>query len=224
VAYIKALWKHWWALMSSAIFTAIGVYGAWQQKGNSWIVGVSFAAAIALFFVASFREWNEEHKARGVAESALNDQVPKPSLEYSAQHALQHMTYSGLLVPNCGKNSAFKITLVCDPVGKLRLRFDDMPIQRIDPGENHPIRVHMEQLGDNGIWCSQGGTPGMQIEMCFDRMDTGDERQEIPVTIKYFDYDGKQEHASRWFILRDGAMFADKRIWCEMAQAAGSAS
>jgi hypothetical protein len=71
MAYLRALWKHWWALMSSAVFTAIGVYGAWQQKGSGWIVGVSFAAAIALFFVASFKAWNEEHE-RLLAEIARN--------------------------------------------------------------------------------------------------------------------------------------------------------
>jgi len=205
-----------------------------MSRGDWWTVAVTLVLAGASYFiggakiavaalVVGFGIGLYLHLTRGTQETRASG--PQPSLEYSAQQAQQHMTHSGLFVRNCGDKSAFKTTLICDPVGKLRLRFDDMPIQRIEPDSSHPIRVYMEQLGTNGIWCSQGGTLGMQIEMCFERMDdTGDQRQRIPVTIKCFDYEGKKEHTTRWFILRDGEMFADKRIWCEMAQAAGSAS
>lgn len=60
--YIGALLKHWWTLLSSAIFTAIGLYSLWQGKTNHWTIMASITTALILFFVASFQAWNEEHK------------------------------------------------------------------------------------------------------------------------------------------------------------------
>lgn len=55
--------------MSCAVFTGIAVYAAWRQKTNHWIVEASIAAAIILFFIASFLAWNDERKSRIAAES-----------------------------------------------------------------------------------------------------------------------------------------------------------
>jgi hypothetical protein len=47
--------------MSCAAFTAIGVYVAATNKSNQWVVKVSFAAAILMFFVASYLAWSDQH-------------------------------------------------------------------------------------------------------------------------------------------------------------------
>jgi hypothetical protein len=60
--FFRALWKHWWALMSSAVFTGLGVYAAWQGKTNHWVVAASIIAGVGLFYFAAFRSWKEEHK------------------------------------------------------------------------------------------------------------------------------------------------------------------
>lgn len=59
--FLEALWKHWWALMSSAVLSLISVYAARQHKTNSWVFSVSCVAAVLMFFVAAFRAWNEQH-------------------------------------------------------------------------------------------------------------------------------------------------------------------
>jgi integrase len=46
--FSKVLLKHWWALMSSAVFTGIGVYAAWRGKTNQWVVTASIAAGAGL--------------------------------------------------------------------------------------------------------------------------------------------------------------------------------
>lgn len=196
-----------WSVAVTLIVTGIGYFVGGPKAAYGCLI-VGFAIALILHFTRG-------HEANG----------PQLSLEYSAQHAQQHMTYTGLFVHDCGDKSAFNVTLTCEPVGRVRLRFDDMPIQKIDPDNPRPVRLSMEQLGANGVWCSQGGTIGMQIEMLFDRMD-GEYGPplRIPVTIKYFAYGKKRERTSHWFILRDNEMFSEKRIWCAMAQAAGSAS
>lgn len=60
--FLNACLKHWWALMSSAVFTGLGVYAAWQGKTNYWIVAASIVAGAALFYVAAFLAWRDEHK------------------------------------------------------------------------------------------------------------------------------------------------------------------
>jgi hypothetical protein len=218
--YLGALWKHWWALMSSAVFTAIGVYGAWQQKGNSWIVGVSFAAAIALFFVASFKAWNEEHKARDEAEESLNDVSPKLYIEYSETHASHFLTHSGLIVRNTGKRVALKVILSCERT-KVRLLFKDMPIQKIDPDKGESVLVLAEHSNEeNGLWYPIGGTPGEQVRTCLDWLNNMSQAEVIPVTITYTDYGGK-EYAKSCTIQREGKFLGTGRIWCELDPAAG---
>jgi hypothetical protein len=60
--FLNACLKHWLALMSSAVFTGLGVYAAWQGKTNHWIVSASIVAGAALFYVAAFLAWTDEHK------------------------------------------------------------------------------------------------------------------------------------------------------------------
>ena len=60
--FLRALWKRWWALLSSAILTILGLYAFATNKTNSWVVWVSFAAAVAMLLVASALAWNDEHK------------------------------------------------------------------------------------------------------------------------------------------------------------------
>lgn len=60
--FFKALLKQWLALMSCAVFTGLGVFAAWQGKTNHWIVAASIVAGVALFYVAAFLAWKDEHK------------------------------------------------------------------------------------------------------------------------------------------------------------------
>jgi len=53
--------KRWWALLSCAVFTVIGVYAAATNKANSWVVSTTVVAAVAMFIVASYLTWKEEH-------------------------------------------------------------------------------------------------------------------------------------------------------------------
>jgi hypothetical protein len=58
--FIKALCKHWWAMMSSALLTLVGLYALWERKSNQWIVAASIGAALLFFVAAAFLAWNEE--------------------------------------------------------------------------------------------------------------------------------------------------------------------
>jgi hypothetical protein len=69
--YIKAIGKHWWALMSCAVFTILGLYVAYANKSNHWMVRSIFGASLALLFVASIQAWCDEHKRANSLASEL---------------------------------------------------------------------------------------------------------------------------------------------------------
>ncbi len=60
--FVGALLKRWWALMSCAVFTLIGLYALVFDKSNKWTIVAILIAAGLLFLVAAFGAWKEEHK------------------------------------------------------------------------------------------------------------------------------------------------------------------
>jgi hypothetical protein len=72
VEFAKALFKHWWALMSSAVFTGLGIYSAWRAKTSQWIVAASIVLGVGLFFVSAFLAWNDERALRLKLEAQSN--------------------------------------------------------------------------------------------------------------------------------------------------------
>lgn len=55
--FVKAVCGELWALLSCAIFTGIGVWQAFFEKGSHWIIQASFSAAAILLVVAMFLAW-----------------------------------------------------------------------------------------------------------------------------------------------------------------------
>ena len=60
--YLKAIGKHWWALMSCAVFTLLGFYISYANKNNDWAVKGVFVLAVLMLFVACFFAWRDEHE------------------------------------------------------------------------------------------------------------------------------------------------------------------
>jgi hypothetical protein len=96
--FIRAVGKHWWALMSCAIFTGLGVFIAWGNKSNAWAVEASFAAAVICVFIACYLAWRDEHKLF-IAEKERNQ---RPDIEGELFDAfIGEVTFS----PECEKSS-----------------------------------------------------------------------------------------------------------------------
>jgi len=74
--FLAALGRRWWALLSSAVFTMIGLYALITGKSNHWIVAVSIAVGVILFLFASFGAWKEQYDAR-IAAERFNDESKK---------------------------------------------------------------------------------------------------------------------------------------------------
>jgi hypothetical protein len=71
LSYLRALLKHWWALLSSAVFTGIGVYALLEGKSPEWTAWTTICAGTVLFFVAGFLAWRDEHHRATKAESEV---------------------------------------------------------------------------------------------------------------------------------------------------------
>jgi hypothetical protein len=61
--FIKAVCKYWWALMSCAFFTLLGLYILHENKSNQWAVNATFILAGFCLFVACFLAWKDEHQS-----------------------------------------------------------------------------------------------------------------------------------------------------------------
>lgn len=68
--FTKALFRHWWTLLSCAIFTGLTAYTELTNRSNHWSVTASGVAAAGLFFVAASRTWKEEYERRRKLEAA----------------------------------------------------------------------------------------------------------------------------------------------------------
>lgn len=75
--FLMAVWRFWWSLLSCALFTVLGVYAAYTQKSNTWIVYASLSLAGVCLLLACFLAWREEHR-RFTFEVARNQ---KPLLK-----------------------------------------------------------------------------------------------------------------------------------------------
>ncbi len=90
--------------MSCAVFTLIGWYAAVNNKWNSWIVGSTAVAALAMFIIASFLAWKEQY------ERAAEERRPKFILEsgpiISHYEGGKTLVLLGLRITNAGADSA----------------------------------------------------------------------------------------------------------------------
>jgi len=73
-AFGKSLLVHWWALMSCAAFTILGVVVIITQASPVWTLWATFGLAVAMLLVGSFLAWKDEHQK----VIALEDRLRSP--------------------------------------------------------------------------------------------------------------------------------------------------
>ncbi len=60
--YLNAVRKHWWPLMSCALFTLLGMWIFYANKNNAWALRSTFGIAGLCLFWAGYRAWLDEYK------------------------------------------------------------------------------------------------------------------------------------------------------------------
>jgi hypothetical protein len=204
-----ALLKRWWALMSCAVFTFIGLYGLILQKSNRWIIGASFFAAIVLFLVAAFLAWNDEHSAKLKLESDVI--APKIDLGWGPNGSPQ----KHLIIENSGTVDAYDLQIQdVSLTPNLKGTFDQ--VTRLRPKGQFIIDPWLTGRG-----ISQAPSKTRDFEMIL--YSSGDLPQEYttstsdgrlaeircPLVIAFKDYGGNQYEASFEFVT-DTLRYIDK--------------
>ena len=75
--FIAALLRKWWALMSCAAFTILGLWASIENKSNAWVVSGIITLAVIFFLVAAFGAWCQEHSNFLSAERKASELSPQ---------------------------------------------------------------------------------------------------------------------------------------------------
>lgn len=198
ITFAKALAKRWWASMSCAVFTLLGMYAAATNKSNSWMFWACCIAAAVFFFVASFGAWNEEHQARLKeqarrleVEKRLADEEPKivlglfPTPDWTD---LDSQTGFLLKLTNYGKRPAINVRVkpIRSKAGILMMHFEEKDVLPAD-SIYHPI-AHgiidgkgINSQGRRALWEFFHNCSAEQTTEVFDVLirfvDLGEEKQ-----------------------------------------------
>jgi hypothetical protein len=157
--FFKALFKHWWGLMSCAAFTFAAIFAGFAHKTADWVVGVSCGLGLVFFLIAAYLAWRDEYLRASTSEKALEGlkrtieherAMPHILLEYATIGKQYKYVVAGLqdinpdlvtefTVVNCSDVDAFQLYL--DP--EVRIGDLDMvlygPIKRIPRNDRRPM-------------------------------------------------------------------------------------
>lgn len=89
--FLKAILRHWWALMSCAAFTLLGVWATYAQKDRLWIVGASLGLALVCLVVAAYRTWADEHEAWSKENQMVRRLMEEPTLAIAVHGIPTHV-------------------------------------------------------------------------------------------------------------------------------------
>src|SRR3984885_10362042 len=60
--FVKGIFSHWWALMSCAAFTFLGIWTAYANRSREWVLWSSFSLSLVFLLVAAYRTWLAENR------------------------------------------------------------------------------------------------------------------------------------------------------------------
>jgi hypothetical protein len=75
ILFLNAIIRYWWALMSCAAFTFLGIYVAAFNKGRDWVLWGSFLLGITFLLVAAYKAWLTEYDKRTAEKRHLSADV-----------------------------------------------------------------------------------------------------------------------------------------------------
>jgi hypothetical protein len=185
-SFFRAVLGRWWALMGSAILTAIGFYALVANKSASWMIAVELIAAVLLFYVAVHGAWNDERIARLEAERSADHAKPNFALEVVDE--IHAYTPSGYFfwITNCGERSVRNVTFhpIRSKGSKHYIRLDPQVV--LDPHKRTPLTFHCGVEGEPfGIL---EGNSGRLVLFCDDNPDKAP-RLAFDVAIRCLDGD-----------------------------------
>jgi hypothetical protein len=155
--YLNAVRKHWWTLMSCALFTGLGMWILYADKSNAWAIRATFALATFCLLIACYLAWHDEHARVRFLEnekSKLHDKYfdERPLLGIETHSVEGPKTWREHPVPvtfsihhlSGRVPTAIRFEPIPSLLGKFSLHFGAVP-----HAEKHPkgIRYRVDQVG-----------------------------------------------------------------------------
>jgi hypothetical protein len=157
IAFGLALGKKWWALMSCALFTGLGMWIFYADKSNAWAIRATFALAAFCVLIACYLAWRDQH----VRVRVLEDEKSKLQDRYFDERPLLGIETHSVEGPKTWREHQVPVTFsihhlsgrvptaihfepILSILGKFSLHFDAVP-----HAEKHPKSVgyRVEQVG-----------------------------------------------------------------------------
>ena len=89
--------RYWWALMSCAAFTFLGIWATYAEKGREWILWASITLALASVLVAAYRAWAKEHQLWAEERQKVEVLTAKPDITVAVHGIFAHVTQGNQL-------------------------------------------------------------------------------------------------------------------------------
>jgi hypothetical protein len=220
--YCKAVGRHWWALLSCALFTGLGVYILCAHKSNEWAVKATFALAALCLLIACFLAWRDQYRlteASNAEIAGLNekyfDERPRVALTVRSPRTGEEWHQLNDVIPPPifklehygGRTARFvKVDPLSSSRGMFTMKFDEAAILGASSGRQlHLLTFTIYQNGASDLSRDPRILPIMQsadMLISFLRDHATEEKHgTYAMTIRYRDQDNLEEYAEE-FILK----------------------
>jgi hypothetical protein len=120
ILFLKAIFRYWWALMSCAAFTMLGIWATYAKKDREWILWSSIALAVVSFLFAAFEAWADEHEAWADEHRKVVELTEKPDVTITVNGICTHVTAENrpvVIVPDvsiANQSHGLRVALTAD--------------------------------------------------------------------------------------------------------------
>ena len=91
ILFVKALLRHWWALMSCAGLTSVGIWMTCTQKNRQGILWTSLALAAIFLLIATYKAWAGEHELWTDERQKVAALTTRPSVSIAVHGTYAHV-------------------------------------------------------------------------------------------------------------------------------------
>jgi len=149
--WFRAVCIHWWTLMSCAIFTAIGFWGAYAYKSNVWFVQSTSVAAALSLFIGCYLAWREKHRMLIAFEMKFLHERPILGIEinsfYGERVWIEHNNPTTIFIKHLSGRipTSIQFEPIYSKAGRFNLQF--APLPHIDPQNPKPMIFEINEMG-----------------------------------------------------------------------------
>jgi hypothetical protein len=89
--FLKAIFHYWWALMSCAAFTFLGIWATFGNKGRDWVLWSSLVLGVVFLLFAAYKAWAREHQSWKDEHQTVEMLTAKPDVTFAVHGIFAHV-------------------------------------------------------------------------------------------------------------------------------------